>query len=45
MVTGAAPIAVETLDFLKVVLCCPILEAYGQTECTGGGFLTNMNDG
>lgn len=27
--TGAAPIEAETLDFLKICFCCPIIEGYG----------------
>lgn len=34
-VSGGAPIAQEVLDFLKVTLCIPFLEGYGQTECPG----------
>lgn len=44
LVTAAAPIASDVLDFLKVVLCCPIMECYGQTESTGGGFQTDPED-
>lgn len=29
MVSASAPISAEILDFLKVVVCCPIVEAYG----------------
>ena len=29
MITASAPIPGEVLDFLKVVVCCPIIEAYG----------------
>jgi len=40
MMTGSAPISIETLNFLKVVFSCPIIEGYGQTEGTGGEFST-----
>lgn len=43
--TASAPIAIDVLNFLKVNLCCPILEAYGQTEGCGGEFFTLPNDG
>uniref|UniRef100_A0A8D0GDZ5 long-chain-fatty-acid--CoA ligase n=1 Tax=Sphenodon punctatus TaxID=8508 RepID=A0A8D0GDZ5_SPHPU len=36
MVTAAAPISPSVLSFLRSALGCPIFEAYGQTECTGG---------
>jgi len=29
---------------LKICICCPILEGYGQTESTGGSFLTSLWD-
>lgn len=44
MITGAAPISAEVLDYLKVVVCCPIIEAFGQTESCGGSFLTRYSE-
>lgn len=44
MITASAPISVEVLNFLKITFCCPIIEAYGQTEGTGGEFSTTVND-
>ena len=43
-VTGSAPISAEVLDFLKVCFCAPILEGYGQTECSGVVTVTHPND-
>jgi len=44
MITAAAPIASEVIDFLKIAACCPIIEGYGQTESTGGSFSTKSVD-
>lgn len=44
MVTAAAPISENVIDFLKIVACSPILEGYGQTESTGASFITYKND-
>mmetsp|Transcript_57329 Transcript_57329/g.65689 ORF Transcript_57329/g.65689 Transcript_57329/m.65689 type:complete len:674 (+) Transcript_57329:34-2055(+) len=45
MITAAAPMAPDRLKFLKVAMSCPILEGYGQTESTGGSFVTHSQDG
>ena len=44
MITASAPIDADSLNFLKVVSCCPIYERYGQTETTGGTFITKIKD-
>jgi long-chain acyl-CoA synthetase len=40
MISGSAPISGEILNFLKVCFSCPIIEAYGMTETSGGSVAT-----
>ncbi len=45
MITGAAPISSELLDFMKIVTCIPIMEGYGLTETTGSTSISHIDDG
>lgn len=45
MITASAPISTEVLTYMRLACCAPILEAYGQTEGTGGEFVTDEADG
>lgn len=38
VLSGGAPIHPETQSFLRVVLCCPVIQGYGLTETTGARF-------
>jgi long-chain acyl-CoA synthetase len=44
MLTGSAPINPEALNFLKIISCCQIYEAYGMTESCAASFLTKKID-
>ena len=44
MVTGSAPLNKDVANMLKICMSCPMAEAYGQTEGTGGEFGMRIND-
>lgn len=44
LLTASAPIDQGVLEFLKIHFCAPIMEAYGQTEATGGEFASGRFD-
>jgi long-chain acyl-CoA synthetase len=44
MVSGGAPLLPEVQNFLKVCMCAPLCEGYGQTESTGAMFFTDGDD-
>ncbi|CAD7700609.1 unnamed protein product [Ostreobium quekettii] len=39
IVTGGAPIALHTENFLRVCFCCPVVQGYGLTETCAGSFI------
>ena len=44
ILSSSAPIAIGVKKFLKVALCCPLIEGYGQTEGVGGQFCQDINE-
>ena len=44
MISGSAPLLPEVQNFLKVCMCCPLIEGYGQTETTGAITITDSVD-
>ena len=44
IMSGGAPLAPDTHDYLKTVLGCPILQGYGLTETCAGGTVTSSLD-
>ena len=44
MVTGSAPIKKDVQVFMQAIMACPMIEGYGQTENTGGAFITSTFD-
>lgn len=39
IVTGGAPLARHVEDFLKVCMCCPVIQGYGLTETCAASFI------
>lgn len=44
LISGGAPLAPDTHDQIRVVLCCAVVQGYGMTESTAGGFISSMRD-
>jgi long-chain acyl-CoA synthetase len=44
MISGSAPLLPEVQNFLKVCMCAPLCEGYGQTESTGAMLFTDGDD-
>ncbi|NP_001166574.1 long-chain-fatty-acid--CoA ligase 5 [Cavia porcellus] len=44
VITSAAPISLPVLTFFRAAMGCVVIEAYGQTECSGGCTITSPGD-
>jgi len=44
IITGSAPLPAELCTDIKVIFGCPIVEAYGMTECCGASHVTRIHD-
>ena len=39
IVSGGAPLATHVEDFLKVTMCCPVVQGYGLSETCASSFI------
>ncbi|KAJ3694615.1 hypothetical protein LUZ60_010095 [Juncus effusus] len=44
ILSGAAPLAPHVESFLRVIMCCQVLQGYGLTETCAGSFVNQPND-
>ncbi|TPX31530.1 hypothetical protein SmJEL517_g05152 [Synchytrium microbalum] len=44
MITGAAPISTDVIEFLRIIFGCQVLEGFGATETTAAGLITMFGD-
>ncbi|CAF1142349.1 unnamed protein product [Adineta steineri] len=44
IITSSAPLKPDIMHFFRIALDIPIIEAYGQTEASGGGTVTHIKD-
>jgi long-chain acyl-CoA synthetase len=44
IVTGSAPLTKDLADDIKILFSCPIVEAYGMTECSGASVISHLMD-
>ena len=44
MLSGSAAMKPEMIQNLKLMLCCPFVQGYAQTESAGTAFIKNMYD-
>jgi long-chain acyl-CoA synthetase len=44
VLSGGAPLSVDTQHFVNICFCCPVVQGYGLTETCGGATLADKHD-